>query len=88
MSVLVTGTVAKAALINIGSSPLVGLIVVLLLCGFAAFIWRKVFVPLLAKIIDEPWLGIASWAVYAILIIIALSRALLVIFGIDLFGSL
>ncbi len=74
----------QAALINLGGSPLIGLVVVVLVCGIAWLIWSKVVMPLLAQIVGEPFLGIANWIVIAILILIVLSRALLVIFGIQL----
>ncbi len=74
----------QAALINLGGSPLIGLVVVVLVCGIAWLIWTKVIMPLLASIVGEPFLGIANWIVIAILILIVLSRALDVIFGIQL----
>ncbi len=74
----------QAALIDLGGSPLVGLVVVVLLCGVAWLIWTKVIMPLLAQVVGEPFLGIANWIVIAILVLIVLSRALLVIFGIQL----
>lgn len=73
-----------AALINLGNSPLIGLVVVVLVCGIAWLIWTKVIMPLLANIVGEPFLGIANWIVIAILVLIVLSRALDVIFGIQL----
>ncbi len=76
--------VHQAALLNLGDSPLVGLVVVLLLAGIIYMIWSKVIMPLLAKIVSEPWLGIADWIVIAILIIWVLKVALAVIFGINL----
>ncbi len=76
-----------AALIPIGGNPLVMLLVVVLVCGLAWLVWSKVFMPLLTKVIGEPFLGIANWIVIAILVIIVLSKALEVIFGISLFGS-
>ncbi len=74
----------QAALINLGDSPLIGLVVVVLVCGIAWLIWTKALMPLLANIVGEPFLGIANWIVIAILVLIVLSRALLVIFGIQL----
>jgi len=74
----------QAALINLGDSPLIGLLIVVLVCGIAWLIWSKVIMPLLAQIVGEPFLGIANWIVIAILVLIVLSRALLVIFGIQL----
>ncbi len=74
----------QAALINLGDSPLIGLVIVVLVCGIAWLIWTKVIMPLLANIVGEPFLGIANWIVIAILVLIVLSRALLVIFGISL----
>ena len=74
----------QAALINLGDSPLIGLVIVVLVCGIAWLIWTKVIMPLLANIVGEPFLGIANWIVIAILVLIVLSRALLVIFGIQL----
>ncbi len=74
----------QAALINLGGSPLIGLVVIVLVCGIAWLIWTKVLLPLLAQIVGEPFLGIANWIVIAILILIVLSRALAVIFGIQL----
>ncbi len=76
----------KAALINLGDNPLIGLIVVLLICGFIWLLWLKVAVPLLKNVIGEPFLGIVNWLVIAILVIVALSKALGVIFGITLFN--
>lgn len=73
-----------AALINLGNSPLIGLVIVILVCGIAWLIWTKVIMPLLANIVGEPFLGIANWIVIAILVLIVLSRALDVIFGIQL----
>lgn len=74
----------EAALINLGNSPLIGLVVVVLVCGIAWLIWTKVIMPLLANIVGEPFLGIANWIVIAILVLIVLSKALDVIFGIQL----
>ena len=74
----------QAALLNLGDSPLVGLVIVLILAGIVYMVWSKVIMPLLAKIAAEPWLGIANWIVIAILIIWVLKVALAVIFGIDL----
>ena len=74
----------QAALINLGDSPLIGLVIVVLVCGIAWLIWTKVIMPLLANIVGEPFLGIANWIVIAVLVLIVLSRALLVIFGIQL----
>lgn len=73
-----------AALIDLGGSPLVGLVVVLLLAGIVYMVWSKIIMPLLAKIVADPWLGIADWIVIAILIIWVLKVALAVIFGINL----
>lgn len=84
MNVIAYSPPVLAALINLGGSPLVGLVVVVLVCGIAWLIWTKVIMPLLAQIVGEPFLGIANWIVIAILILIVLSRALDVIFGIQL----
>ncbi len=81
---MIDPTPVHAALINLGDSPLIGLVVVVLVCGIAWLIWTKVIMPLLANIVGEPFLGIANWIVIAILVLIVLSRALLVIFGIQL----
>ncbi len=76
--------VHQAALLNLGGSPLVGLVVVLILAGIIYMIWAKVIMPLLANISAGPWLNIADWVVKAILIIWVLKVALEVIFGISL----
>ena len=74
-----------AALINVGDNPLIGLVVLLLICGVIWLLWSKVIMPLLANIVGEPFLGIANWLVIAILVIVVVDRALEVIFGISLF---
>lgn len=80
-------TVHLAALVNLGGNPLVQLVVVLILAGIIYMAWQKVAMPLLSKIVAEPWLGIADWVVFIILIVWVLSVALSVIFGIQLFGA-
>ena len=74
-----------AALINVGDNPLVGLVVLLLICGAVWLLWSKVIMPLLAQVVGEPFLGIANWLVIAILVIVVVDKALEVIFGISLF---
>lgn len=78
--------ITQAALIDVGNNPLVTLIIVLIVCGIIAMIWRKLLAPLLAKVVDEPWLGAISWIVYGVLILVAVAKVLEVIFGITFFN--
>ncbi len=87
MQLIAMGHPHLAALINLGGNPLVVLIVLLLVCGFVWLLWSKVAMPLLANVIGEPFLGIVNWLVIAILVLIVLSKALEILFGISLFGS-
>ncbi len=77
-----------AALVNLGgATPLVMLIVLFVILGFVWLLWSRVCMPLLGNVVGEPFLGIINWLVIAILCIIAITRAVEVIFGISLFGG-
>lgn len=71
-----------AALINLGGSPLIGLIVLVIVVGIIAYIALKLvsFIPL-----APPFGEIAKWLIYLVAILIVLNRALEVIFGTSLF---
>lgn len=74
-----------ALLVDLGNHPLAILLVVLIGCGVAWLVWSRIIMPLLAKVVAEPFLSGINWIVLAILIFIALGKALEVFFGITLF---
>lgn len=76
--------VAHAALIDLGGSPLVGLIVLVIVVGIVALIAIKLvsFIPMLA-----PFKEIATWLIYMIAVLIIVVKAAEVIFGITIFSG-
>ncbi len=79
-------TLTEAALINLGNSPLIGLVLLVIGVGIAVFflLW---LLGLLKDYIKEPFMQIAVFLIYAIAIFIVVQRALLVIFGISIGGG-
>ena len=75
----------QAALINVGDNPLIGLIVLVIVVGIIAWIALKLvsFIPM-----ASPFKEIVTWLITAVAVLIVVDRALEVIFGIDLFGSM
>jgi hypothetical protein len=73
---------AQAALINLGGSPLIGLVVLVIVVGIVAWLALKLisFIPM-----ASPFKEIATWLVYAIAILIVVAEIAKVVFGVVLF---
>lgn len=78
-------TPVYAALLNIGSNPLIGLIVLALIVGVVVYFAVKLLA--FASFIDEKFKQLAIWLIYAVGAIIVVDRALQVLFGISIFNG-
>lgn len=77
-----------AALINIGGSPLIGLLVTLIVVGLCVFVALWIWDKFIAAYVAEPFGSGARFLIIAIGVIIVVDKILQVVFGINLFGGM
>ena len=84
MSTLIPHVPMQAALINLGDSPLIGLLVLILIVGIV--VWFALWIlDNFGGFIAEPFRKAARVLILVIGVLVVLDRALEVIFGINLF---
>lgn len=71
-----------AAIFNVGNSPLIGLIILVLIVGVVVYFAVKLLN--FATFIDGKFKQFAVWLIYVVAILIVLNRALEVFFGYSL----
>lgn len=75
-----------AAMINLGSNPLISLIILVIVVGIVVWVALYIFDTFLAGIIAEPFAKFARALIWIIGLIIVIDAVLKVVFGIAIFG--
>lgn len=75
----------QAALINLGSNPLIGLVVLIIVVGIVCWLALWILDNFLSSIMSPPFAKAARMLIIGIGILVVVTEALSVIFGITLF---